>query len=116
MHSRNFMHRDLKPLNILLSKNLHVKISDFGLAKDEDISVSQSKGVGTLRFMAPELFEESDDGIIYTNRVDVYSFGIKLLYIVNDSYPKFRLKKATNGILPELPETIIDWVHVSVTR
>ena len=75
IHKRNFMHRDLKPLNILLSKNLHVRISDFGLAKEEDLSVSQSKGVGTLRFMAPELFEENDDdGIAYTNKVDVYSF------------------------------------------
>lgn len=74
IHSRNFMHRDLKPLNILLSKNLHVRITDFGLAKEEGLSVSQSKGVGTLRFMAPEIFEENDDddGIVYTNKVDVY--------------------------------------------
>ena len=111
IHRRNFMHRDLKPLNILLSKNLHVKISDFGLAKEEDVSVSQSKGVGTLRFMAPELFEESDDDdnrIKYTNKVDVYSFGITLIFIVNDAYPKFSLKNASNGILPTLPAKITE--------
>ncbi|KAK8849994.1 hypothetical protein M9Y10_018588 [Tritrichomonas musculus] len=73
------MHRDLKPSNILLSKNKHVRISDFGL------EMSQSKGVGTMRFMAPEIFEEKEDDdeeedddkseTRYTNKVDVYSFG-----------------------------------------
>ena len=116
IHGRNFMHRDLKPLNILLSKKLHVKISDFGLAKEEDLSISQSKGVGTLRFMAPELFEESDDGIKYTNKVDVYSFGVTLIFIVSDAYPKFSLKNASNGILPPLPESMIDWVRELIVR
>ena len=59
IHSRNYMHRDLKPSNILVSKNNHVRISDFGLAKEESIETSQTKGIGSLRFMAPELFEES---------------------------------------------------------
>ena len=118
IHSRNFMHRDLKPLNILLSKNFHVKISDFGLAKEEDLSVSQSKGIGTLRFMAPELFEESNDydGIKYTNKVDVYSFGITLIFIVNDSYAKFSLKNASNGVIPALPKSITSWVHKLIVR
>ena len=57
IHKFKIMHRDLKPLNILLSKNKHVRITDFGLAKLEELSTSQSKGIGTLRFMAPELFE-----------------------------------------------------------
>ena len=40
---------------------MHVRISDFGLAKEESVEVSQTKGVGTLRFMAPELFNEEED-------------------------------------------------------
>ncbi|WP_304523318.1 protein kinase domain-containing protein, partial [Bacteroides acidifaciens] len=66
------------PSNILLSQNKHVRISDFGLAKEEDIETSQSKGVGTLRFMAPELVDEEDEENEqqerYTNKVDFYSF------------------------------------------
>ena len=41
IHKKNFMHRDLKPKNILLSKNNHVRITDFGLAKEEDLETSQ---------------------------------------------------------------------------
>ncbi|KAK8864811.1 hypothetical protein M9Y10_010336 [Tritrichomonas musculus] len=116
IHSRNFMHRDLKPLNILLSKNLHVKISDFGFAKEEDLSVSQSKGVGTLLFMAPELYEENDSENSYTNKVDVYSFGITLIFIVSNEYPRFNMNNVLNGVMPTLPASISDWVRELIFR
>ena len=74
IHKKNFIHRNLMPQNILLSKNMHVRITDFGLAIEEDVETSQSRGVGTMRFMAPELFEESESVTRYTNKVDVYSF------------------------------------------
>lgn len=116
IHHRNIMHRDLKPSNILLSKNRHVRISDFGLAKEEDLETSQSKGVGTLRFMAPELFNEEDEGFMYNNKVDVYSFGITLIYIVTGSYPKFNLRNISMGILPSLPSTIVNWVRELIIK
>ena len=110
IHKKKFMHRDLKPSNILLSKNKHVRISDFGLAKEESLEMSQSKGVGTMRFMAPELFEEKDDEdedknkseTRYTNKVDVYSFGITLIYIVTGKYPTSSFKNVVNEVLPKL--------------
>ena len=110
IHRQKFMHRDLKPLNILLSKNHHVRITDFGLAKEEDMSTSQSKGVGTMRFMAPELFEENESGTNYTNKIDVYSFGIILIFIVTNKYPQFSMRKAILGVPPELPENVTKWV------
>lgn len=117
IHRRNYMHRDLKPSNILLSKENHVRISDFGLAKEEDLETSQSKGVGTLRFMAPELFvEEDDDTTHYTNKVDVYSFGITLFYIVNGSYMKFNMKNVVNGVVPQLPSNIVKWVRELIVK
>lgn len=119
IHHRNFMHRDLKPSNILLSVNNHVKISDFGLAKEENLETSQSKGVGTLRFMAPELFieeEDEDDAIKYSNKVDVYSFGITLIYIVSGCYPKFNLRNVSLGVLPRLQSSITNWVRELIVR
>lgn len=111
IHSHNFMHCDLKPSNILLSKENNVRISDFGLAKEDSLEESQSKGVGTLRFMAPELFEESENGPAYTNKIDVYLFGITLIYVVTGSYPMFSMKNVSNGIPPRLPDTIVNWVR-----
>ena len=109
IHSKDLMHRDLKPENILLSKNKHARISDFGLAKEESLETSQTKGVGSLRFMAPELFEESEPER-YDNKVDVYSFGIVLIFIISEQYPPFSLQDRANGILPVLPTTIVPWV------
>ena len=114
IHEHKFMHRDLKPSNILLSKNKHARISDFGLAKSESFDDSQTKEVGTLRFMAPELFEDND--IIYTKKVDVYSFGITLIYIVTENYPDFSLGKVSRGIIPSLPDTVVSWVQKLIVR
>lgn len=45
IHYINFMDRDLKPSNILLSKDCYVHISDSGIAKEESLEISQAKGV-----------------------------------------------------------------------
>ncbi|KAK8865545.1 hypothetical protein M9Y10_011101 [Tritrichomonas musculus] len=116
IHKHNLMHRDLKPSNILLSKNMHVRISDFGLAKEENLETSQSKGVGTMRFMAPELFEENDGALRYDNKVDVYSFGITLIYIITEQYPDFSLKNAVTGVAPKIKGSIVNWVREVISR
>ena len=112
IHKFKIMHRDLKPLNILLSKNNHVRIADFGLATEEDFEITQTKGVGTLLFMAPELFDnENEKG--YTNKVDVYSFGVILIFIVTDKYPS---KSIITGVFPKLSEEIPRWVRELITN
>lgn len=50
IHSRNFMYRNLKLSNILLSKNRHVRISDFGPPEVDELEASESKNIGILRF------------------------------------------------------------------
>ena len=116
IHKRNFMHRDLKPANILLSKDNQVRISDFGLAKIDDMNVTQTKNVGTLLFMAPELFEDTENGVVYTNKVDVFAFGITLIYIVTDKYPQFSMKNTVNGIVPKFPGKVVGWVSDLIKR
>ena len=123
VHKRGFMHRDLKPSNILLSKKRHARVSDFGLARMEDIESSQSKGVGTLRFMAPELLADDDEneggengGARYSGKVDVYSFGVVLIYIVTGSYPKFNMRSVVNGVPPKLPADVAAWVRDLILR
>lgn len=74
-HSRQVVHRDLKPDNILITKDGQIKITDFGIAR----SLEENKGltatnevVGTAYYMSPEQFRGSGvDG-----RSDIYSLGI----------------------------------------
>lgn len=106
IHKKGFLHRDLKPLNILLSKKKHVRICDFGLSKpdDPDQSVSQTTGVGTMHFMAPEILE----GKRSSKESDVYSFGAVLYFIFKGKYfNRFSQPREENVI--DLPEAV-DWV------
>lgn len=110
IHSNNLMHRNLKPNNILLSNNNHVRISDLGLTKEEDPELFQSKGIGSPEFMAPELFDDEDElEEPYTSKVDVYSFGVILLYIVTNQHPKVRKKNLWEDIPPNVIATVVPW-------
>ncbi len=77
LHQENVIHRDLKSLNVLLNEEMQAKLTDFGLAKikKETVSLSKEKPVGTLLWMAPELFKRGNS---CTQKSDVYSLGITL--------------------------------------
>ncbi|KAF4019166.1 hypothetical protein G4228_010756 [Cervus hanglu yarkandensis] len=74
LHENKIIHRDLKPENIVLQdvggKIMH-KIIDLGYAKDVDQGSLCTSFVGTLQYLAPELFENKP----YTATVDYWSFG-----------------------------------------
>ncbi|XP_041011496.1 LEAF RUST 10 DISEASE-RESISTANCE LOCUS RECEPTOR-LIKE PROTEIN KINASE-like 2.5, partial [Juglans microcarpa x Juglans regia] len=77
------LHFDIKPHNILLDKNYHPEISDFGLAKicSRDESIISMLGTrGTVGYIAPELFSRNFGGI--SHKSDVYSYGMMVLEIV----------------------------------
>jgi serine/threonine-protein kinase CTR1 len=83
LHSREVMHRDLKPDNIFLNENWEPVIGDFGLAKCCLGDISRTMGaVGSPLYIAPEIFADDDDipadGPAYDLSVDVYSFAVLL--------------------------------------
>jgi hypothetical protein len=85
-HSFNppLVHRDLKSRNILLTHDLRAKISDFGVSRFQSESNTMTTGVGTNRWLAPEVIS---GGGGYTERCDIYSFGVVLTELDTHDMP-----------------------------
>jgi len=86
-HSEGVVHRDFKPHNILVGKNDHVYVSDFGLATSlETAKLGMTRTgafVGTPRYMSPEHVE----GKQIDSRSDLYSFGLVFYEMVAGELP-----------------------------
>lgn len=94
LHSRchpgaSIIHRDLKPDNVGFDANGNLKIYDFGLCTCVKSRSSNSEtyeltgNTGSLRYMAPEVAQKKP----YSEKVDVYSFGIMLWQMARDRVP-----------------------------
>ncbi|KAK8895401.1 hypothetical protein M9Y10_023864 [Tritrichomonas musculus] len=107
VHAAGLIHRDLKPSNILIDSKKHVRVSDFGVScvsSVESQMESMTGGVGTIKFMAPELLNELSS---YSNKVDVYSFGVVVFFILTGGeLPKISLMEQGNGKKAKIPKEI----------
>lgn len=87
LHTRDpiLIHRDLKSLNVLLTRDWSVKITDFGLSRFKPHSLSDimTMQCGTYHWMAPEVINSTK----YTEKADVYSFAIILWEIYARAIP-----------------------------
>ncbi|KAG5545610.1 hypothetical protein RHGRI_017936 [Rhododendron griersonianum] len=75
-----YIHRDIKSANILIDKNFHGKVADFGLAKLTEVGVSlPTRLVGTFGYMPPEYAQYGD----VSPKVDVFAFGVVLYELIS---------------------------------
>ena len=83
-HRQRVIHRDLKPSNIMLTEDGHVKVMDFGIAREAKDTVSRLSGEtsGTLVYMAPEQHLGS-----YDERTDIFSLGATMYEMLMGDVP-----------------------------
>ena len=108
LHKNNCIYRDLKPENVLLDKDGHIKLADFGLSK---IMLEKSKAkaftlCGTPDYLAPEILENKG----YDKTVDWWSLGA-LIYEMLVGYSPFKMKKGEQLNIEKYKEPVPLYNH-----
>ncbi|KAM4093129.1 hypothetical protein ACB094_06G091600 [Castanea mollissima] len=83
-----YIHRDIKSANILIDKNFHGKVADFGLTKLTEVGGESlpTRLVGTFGYMPPEYAQYGD----VSSKVDVYAFGVVLYELISAKEAVFK--------------------------
>ncbi len=82
-HEQKIIHRDIKPQNMLISRDGKVKVADFGIARAATTQTMTSEAMGSVHYISPEQAR----GGYSDARSDIYSFGITLYEMVTGILP-----------------------------
>ncbi len=83
-HGKNIIHRDIRPANVLISQEEHIKVADLGTSRYLDNNPFASTRIGSPPYMAPEHFQGKA-----TFQSDIYSFGVLMYECLTGKLPFF---------------------------
>ncbi|KAG6818747.1 hypothetical protein H0H93_002155 [Arthromyces matolae] len=117
LHSINIVHGNLRGANILIDNDGRARLSDFGISSAFDTDIlqwtSQSSGAsqgGSVRWQAPELFQDTDRPVDNTQQSDAYALACVFYEIFTDNMPLIDIKdravtkSVQSGVRPKRPE------------
>ena len=117
-HKHNIVHRDIKPQNIIISKEGKVKVTDFGIAKvASTATINTSASMGSVHYISPEQAR----GGYSDERSDIYSLGITLFEMLTGTVP-FDGDTAVSVAVQHIQDTIpapsqlVEGIPVSVDK
>ena len=93
LHNRHIVHRDLSSNNVLMIGTIRAKVTDFGMARLGDLH-SQATHLtfttcpGTDVYMPPEAVDENPVYLLYTEKIDCFSFGVLTVQVLTREFPK----------------------------
>ena len=109
-HQHGIVHRDIKPANVMLNAQLMVKLTDFGVARMQDVNANHTEAgtmVGTPSYMSPEQIAGQAVG----PRSDIFAVGIILYQFLTSEKPfrgtgLFDMQQKIMYAQPALPSTL----------
>ncbi|KAL4483652.1 hypothetical protein ABPG72_006718 [Tetrahymena utriculariae] len=102
LHKHNIIYRDLKPENVILDKEGYIRISDFGLSKDNIEEQTAFSVCGTPEYLAPEILNNSGHG----KPVDWWALG-NLIYEMLTGLPPFYVENNREELFKKIKYTEI---------
>ena len=84
LHSNDLIHRDLTGNNVLMVAGPRAKITDFGMSKLASVNPRMTLCPGNTLYMSPEALDEAKS---YTDKLDIFSFGVLLIQILTGKFP-----------------------------
>lgn len=108
-HDRGVAHRDIKPANILITQDLHVKVADFGLAREASAqTVADEIEYGTPDYTAPERLII---GASVDHRADIYSLGVVMHEMLTGHTPAAAGAQIQQGLPDGFAAIIAKCIH-----